>query len=281
MALTQLGDQLTAAHRAAQLAVRANSLRDLLTLWRGVDVTRLGDTIDVFVRAAVLLAGRDYDTSAALAAQYLSLFREAEGVQALANAVAVAARPNAVAVAADLRGAALKGIIDGRKAGMGIEQAKANGLIRVTGAMTKQVLAGGRMTIIGSAHVDRAALGWARVTSGDPCTFCRSLAARGPVYKSEKSAGFEAHEHCSCSAEIIYPGPQITTGRGAQQREYAAEYKRAQAWARASGTMSDGTTNDSLNNYRRWLANGKPEPGSKPTTAPAPATPQGGSSDAG
>lgn len=280
MATTQLGSQLTAAHRAAQLTLRAKSLGDLIAMWRAVDPTKLGDTIDVFVRAAVLLAGRDFDQSAALAGQYLSLFREAEGVQRLAETV-LAKRPDAAYVAADLRGAALKGIIDGRKAGMSVEAASRNGLIRVSGTFTKQVLAGGRMTIIGSARVDSAALGWARVTSGDPCAFCRSLAARGPVYKSEKSAGFEAHGHCSCSPEIVYPGPQLRTGARAQEADYKAEYKRAQAWARASGTMSESTSNDALNNYRRWLANGSPEPGNATTGAPSASTPQGGSSDGG
>lgn len=262
MALTPTGDALTVAHRAAQLAVRAGSLRDLVNLWKVVDPTRLGDTIDVFVRAAVLLAGRDYDASAALAAQYLSLFRQAEGVGALARQVA-ALRPPAEAVAADLRGAALRGIIDARKAGMSADVAAQQGLVRVAGALTKQVLAGGRMTIIGSARVDTAALGWQRVTSGDPCTFCRSLAARGPVYKSEKSADFHPHDHCGCTPEIVYPGPQYASPARRQEATYKAEYKVAQEWARKSGTMSDGTSNDALNNYRRWLANGKPEPGQK------------------
>jgi hypothetical protein len=280
MATTQLGSQLTAAHRAAQLTLRAKSLGDLLTLWRTVDPTKLGDTIDVFVRAAVLLAGRDFDQSASLAGQYLSLFREAEGVQRLAETV-LAKKPDAAYVAADLRGAALKGIIDGRKAGMSVEAASRNGLVRVAGTLTKQVLAGGRMTIIGSARVDSAALGWARVTSGDPCVFCRSLAARGPVYKSEKSADFHPHDHCGCTPEIVYPGPQVRTGARAQEADYKAEYKQAQVWARSTGNMPEGTSNDSLNAYRRWLANGSPEPGNATAGAPPAPTPQGGASDGG
>lgn len=272
MATTPTGNVLTAAHRAQQLALRATSLRDLITMWRAVDPTNLGDTIDVFVRAAVLLAGRDFDTSAALAGQYLTLFRQAEGVQALATQYA-ALKPSPEAVAADLRGAALKGIIDARKAGMSVSAAADQGLVKVSGAFAKQVLAGGRMTIIGTARVDRAALGWARVTSGDPCTFCRSLAARGPVYKSERSAGFEAHDHCSCSAEIVYPGPSARGGATAQAEEFQSEFTQAQAWARSSGTMSSGTSNDALNNYRRWMANGRPEPGNATAGAPPASNP--------
>lgn len=272
MATTPLGSALTQAHRAQQLALRATSLRDLITLWRVVDPTDLSNTIDVFVRAAVLLAGRDYDTSAALAGQYLSLFQQAEGVQQLANAVA-ALKPAPEAVAADLRGAALRGIIDARKAGLSVSAAKDQGLVKVSGAMVKQVLAGGRMRIVGTARVDRAALGWQRVTTGDPCSFCRALAARGAVYKSEKSADFEAHDHCGCTPEIVYPGPQIASVTTRQAAEYESEFKQAQAWARASGTMSSGTSNDALNNYRRWLSNGRPEPGNATAGAPPASNP--------
>lgn len=264
MALTAAGSALTAAHRAQQLALRAGSLRDLVVMWKAVDPTRLGDTIDVFVRAAVILAGRDFDRSAGLAAQYLGLFRQAEGVGALGSAVAAAARPADAVLANTLRGAALKGIIDGRKAGMSVGAASRNGLIRVAGTLTKSVLAGGRMTIIGTAHVDSAALGWSRVTSGDPCTFCRSLAARGPVYKSEQSADFHPHDHCGCQAEIVYPGTPVRSGARAQSREYQVEYKMAQEWAKANGNPSTDTSNPQLNNYRRWLANGSPKPGQKP-----------------
>jgi len=260
VALTAAGAALTNANRAAQLAARARSLEGLLRLWDIVDVTDLAGTIETFARAAALLAGDGFDESARTAANYYGLFRRVEGVGSIV--VPVASRPPAGDVAADLRGAALKGIIDARKAGMSIDDAKRQGLIRAAGALTKQVLAGGRMTILGGLDQDPRALGWVRATSGDPCTFCRMLAGRGPVYRSEKSAGFEPHDHCSCMPEPVYRGKQDTkAGTAAATATYAEEYKTAQAWARASGTMSQDTSNNALNNYRRWLDNGRPAPG--------------------
>lgn len=269
MALTAAGAALTEANRAAQLAARAGSLQGLLHIWSIVDVTDLSGTIETFARAAALLAGEGFDRSAAAAANYYGLFRRVEGVGAIA--VPRAARPSADFMIGELRGSALKGIIDARKAGMTIEGAKSQGLVRVAGALTKLVLSGGRMTITGAVDRDPRALGWARVTSGDPCTFCRMLASRGPVYKSEKSADFEAHDHDACMPEAVYRGEQDEGPAPADSEKYLAEYRTAQAWARTSGTMSQDTSNNALNNYRRWLANGSPAPGAPSTTAPGPA----------
>jgi len=257
VALTAAGAALTEAQQAAQLAARAGSLQGLLRLWQIVDVTDLAGTIDTFARAAALLAGEGFDQSALVAANYYPLFRRVEGIGSI-GAIPRAPRPSAEFMVGELRGSALKGIIDARKAGMTIEGAKSQGLVRVAGALTKLVLSGGRMTITNAVNADRKALGWARATSGDPCTFCRMLASRGPVYKSEKSADFEAHDHDACMPEPVYRGDPASVGVVAQSDQYLAEYHEAQAWARTSGTMSAGTSNNALNNYRRWLDNGKP-----------------------
>ncbi len=266
MALTAAGAALTRANTAAQLAARAGSLQGLLRLWSIVDIENLPGTIGTFAQAAALLAGEGFDESAAAAANYYGLFRRVEGVGALA--VPRAARPAAEFMAGQLRGAALKGIIDARKAGMSLVGAKSQGLIRVAGELTKLVLSGGRMTITGAVDRDPRALGWARATSGDPCTFCRMLASRGPVYKSEKSADFEAHDHDACMPEAVFRGNPANVGVVKQSEDYLGEYRRAQEWARSSGTMSSGTSNDSLNNYRRWLDNGQPEPGASDGGSP-------------
>lgn len=62
---------------------------------------------------------------------------------------------------------------------------------------------GGWDTIEESVRSDRRALGWQRVTSGDPCAFCAMVASRGPIYK-EDTVDFEAHDHCSCEPEPVY-----------------------------------------------------------------------------
>jgi hypothetical protein len=262
MAVTQAGAELTAKHRAAQLAIRARSLRGLIDLWPIVQPEDLSGTIDTFIQAAVLLAGQGYDSSATEAIAYFRSFRRTEAPTAgVLPGLVAATRPAAELVAADLRGATLKGIIDARRAGLSVPDASRRGLIRVAGALTKQVLAGGRMTIITGAQSDPVALGWGRVTSGDPCTFCRMLASRGATYKTQESADFQPHDACACVPEPLYMGRQRPGSPLLQAVTYQREYQTAQEWARESGTMSKGTANDAVNNYRRWLANGSPEPG--------------------
>lgn len=256
MALTAAGARLTTAYRAQQLAAQAGSIKQLVVLWRAVDITNLSDTIDVFAHAAALLAGQGYDASAESAATYISSFREAEigtGIEAR-----IAKRPTQGYLAGQIRGAALSGIVDARRAGKSIDYAGKQGLIRTIGNVGKLILGGGWNTVTGTVKADRQALGWMRVTSGDPCTFCRMLASRGATYKTERSATFESHGHCSCTAEPLYSDDDKTIGAAAQGDEFKSEYDRAQAWARASGTNSTKTSNNQLNNYRRWLANGKP-----------------------
>jgi len=261
MARTPAGAELTAAHQAAQLAVRAGSLDNLVKLWRIVDPTDLSGTIDTFVRAAVLLAGQGFDRSAGTASRYYGLFRRVEGIAGAAPIVGLAGRPTELALTAELRGAALSGIITARRAGLTPEGAKTRGLVKVAGALGKLVLNGGRRTLIDVAARDPQALGYSRVTSGDPCAFCRMLAGRGPVYKTEKSADFHPHDGCACSAEPLFKGGQPPE----QAAEYAREWQAAQAQARSDGTMSSGTSNDALNNYRRYLTG-------EGTATPSPVT---------
>ncbi|MET0419507.1 MAG: hypothetical protein ABW022_26125 [Actinoplanes sp.] len=251
MAKTAAGAELTAAHHAAQLAVRAGSIANLIKLWQIVDPANLSGTIDVFVQAAVLLAGSGFDESAGTAARYYSLFRQVEGGARdnLPQRPGLA-RPPAADFANELRGAALKGILVARRAGLPVDRAKERGFVRAAGALAKLVLAGGRRTLVTLVRQDRTALGWARVTSDDPCAFCRMLASRGAVYKSEAGADFVPHDGCGCSPEPLFRGASPPE----QAAEYAREWQAAQAQARTDGTMSRGTSNDALNNYRRYLA---------------------------
>ena len=55
----------------------------------------------------------------------------------------------------------------------------------------------------GAVEADRQALGYRRISGGDPCAFCAMLVARGGVY-TEASAGFEAHSNCGCTGRPVY-----------------------------------------------------------------------------
>lgn len=87
-----------------------------------------------------------------------------------------------------------------------------------------------RTAIIDAVHADKAAKGWARVTEPGACSFCRLLATRGAVYRSEASASFPAHSKqpngsggdCRCHAEPVFVAYEMT----AQARQDRADYER-------------------------------------------------------
>lgn len=203
MAITVEGARLTAAHRRGQLAVRARTLRDLLVLW---PLFRPSDfaTFEAFAAAAALLVTARHRESAGLGAAYFSAFRRVE-IGSPAEPRVVGPPPTGIIVD-KLRATGLLGVLNARRAGLGVEAARSNGLVRVSGAAAKMVLDGGRQSIVASLDRDGRALGWQRVTGPSPCAFCAMIASRGTVFKGERDAEFQAHDHDSCTAEPVYPG---------------------------------------------------------------------------
>lgn len=102
-----------------------------------------------------------------------------------------------------------------RRAGRGETetQAKRGGLVVVSGSASRHVLAGGREATLTLVEADQRALGWARVTDSDPCSWCSMLSSRGPAYKTEASASFQAHSACACTAEPVFSRSAAWPGR--------------------------------------------------------------------
>lgn len=77
----------------------------------------------------------------------------------------------------------------------------------IEGGVIRRVVNGSRETVIGNAAKDPQALGhqrYARSASAGACSFCRLLAGRGTVYRSEQSASFGAHDSCGCVAVVAF-----------------------------------------------------------------------------
>ncbi len=203
MAETQEAARLTEVYRADQLATRARALRRVSGLWVAVDVANLSMGIGAFAQAAagVLLGYANESALATLA--YLGEFRDAEEVRGSMR-YRPGELPTVEAAAGLLRGSALSGIIDGRKAGMNLARAKSNGMVKMLGDAGKLVLGGGRSTIVRASREDPEAKGFERQTSSSACSFCLMLASRGPVYKTQRSASFESHGHCACTGELVF-----------------------------------------------------------------------------
>lgn len=199
---------MTEAHRRRQLAIRAAALRDVARLWGGVNPRDLSGTIGRFADAAVVTVAARRAASAQASARYFARLRAVEGVPGevvLPQAAGLSER----LIASQVRGAGLSGILDARRRGFPVEAASRQGLVRASGTASNLVLDGGRELVREAMVEDRRAVGWMRVTSGDPCPWCAMLASRGPVYRTEATASFDVppdqfHDHDGCQIEPVF-----------------------------------------------------------------------------
>jgi hypothetical protein len=204
MARTREGQLLTELHRRQQVSLRAGLMRDVVAFYR---LWELKDPASyaAMERALIIVARDGGMQAAALAANYYEAFRAFEVPTARLISIPLAAPPPDEQIRAAIAATAKHGVLRGLQAGQPYEQAMANGLVEVSGAVTRLALNTGRETIQQGVKRDPEARGWSRVTSGDACAFCAMLASRGPVYK-EDTVDFEAHDHCSCASEPFYSG---------------------------------------------------------------------------
>lgn len=206
---------LAAQQRHLQLAVRASLLRKLVPTWRIMNSERLDQTLPVWLAAAIPLVQDARRTSAGVAALHLRQVRADAGVDGTVPLQFASVAP-VDQLMASLTATSIATVRAAFGNGQNVTQAMNSGFVASAGAATRIALQGGRDTIIDTVQADDKAIGWERVTSGDPCAFCALLASRGGVYRGEASADFEAHDHCSCSAEPIYGGSLAPTGKAAE-----------------------------------------------------------------
>lgn len=212
MAATPAARRLTEAHRLAQARLGAQTVAAMRSAWGLLDPFDLDATADRWLRTTVPLVTAQRSTSARLAGAYVQAFRAFElatdpldFVPVLADQVAVEQIVQSLTVTGPVQ---VKRHMRGLRPAAGdleVVTARAMQIGRdmAAGAAMRHVLNAGRGTVVDSVRADGAALGWARATSGKPCGFCAMLASRGPVYDAD-SVGFDAHDHCSCSAEPVY-----------------------------------------------------------------------------
>lgn len=74
---------------------------------------------------------------------------------------------------------------------------QANPSAALQGTATRSVFTSSRDTVV--VNAEREHVRWARHASATACGFCRLLATRGAVYRSEASAR-KGHDHCHCLA---------------------------------------------------------------------------------
>jgi hypothetical protein len=206
--------EVATAGRVAQLAIRAQLLRDVTALWPMLDRKRLDETWPGWLRAMSLLVRNYHGQSAqAAASTYRAAREQATLSPAPRSLIKFAPTPSQ-----DWLDKAFG------YSGPGSFQrdvARPNAALETTlGTSTRIALDGGRTTTINTVRHDPVALGWYRVTDGDPCAFCALLASRpamkhedgsfrkGSLYNSEETASFKAHDHCACAAAPVFSASQ-------------------------------------------------------------------------
>lgn len=286
MASTPRGRRLTEDHRLAQIANRDAFLADFLAVWSLLDPEQLERTGPGWIRAVMPLLEQHREISAQLAEDYYTEFRAAEAPTAALDGpppvvdrekpaesrsprrrtsnprLRQAGRGRLVKPKiiwddedkAAKRSLALSGpvLIEAKKKrGKSPSAAAREAAVAAGGSAARHVLTGGREQHLEMVREDAAAIGWMRVTDGDPCAFCAMLSSRGPEYQSEWSAthvvnrnakrplGAIYHDHCGCSAEAVFSETQAWPGRG---REFQ------KLWKDATGGFSG---KDALNAFRR------------------------------
>jgi hypothetical protein len=191
-------ERLAERHRVQQVALRAGVSRDVLTLLRDLFDTENADRTWPAIQAMLAaLARQQHATSAALATAYYEQARvEAEAPGFYLPVTPAALAEELLKVVLDSTGiAAFKRAIS---LGKTPEEALRVTGVMLAGSVSRLALNGGRDAILGNVREDRQAVGWARLTDRDPCAFCSMLSSRGPVYRSKRTAQFQAHDHCAC-----------------------------------------------------------------------------------
>lgn len=236
---TALAARLTEVHRVGQLRLGALLTRQMLAVWPALDPEDLDATTTRWLTVAMPLVQAQRAQSTALAASYLTTFRALHlGLDPnYQPALAGPADPRALATSLTVTGPIRLRSLMARAVPLG----RATDLAGAGSARAamRHTLDGGRETVTTSVERDDKAIGWARVTSGDPCFFCAVIASNGPHFGTEDSASFEAHDGCACEAEPVYSEDQPWPGQADQYREL---------WQSTTGGLSG---NDAINAFRQ------------------------------
>lgn len=222
------------ANRFRQGALKISQLakNDLATVAARLDLNRPELTRDILLEAVPEISTRYTGMGGALAVEQYALQRELAGVSGLYTPVS-ADLPTIDLVQDKVRWAAGSLFVEDPAMPVGALNWTLQALIMGTIANT---------TLL-NVEDDPQGVGWQRIARATGCDFCIMLTGRGGVYRTEKSASFAAHEHCSCTAVPSWDptAPEVPA------RCYEASKRMESVRRRAAGAATD----DDIRNARR------------------------------
>lgn len=224
MSVTAETRRLTDQHRRNQI-VRARQVDgNVENLWARYQAGTI--SAGEWERAMLIVARSGYQSSRDLAATYVDMYR-----------TAAIGRPAAKLAMPEMDTAIAVRILHSVSPADRFTQSFSAALAETR----KLAMRGGRDMVASAAVRDRKAVGWRRVTDGDPCTFCAMLVGRGAVYKSANTAGryanrrfkgpgeYKFHNHCGCGIEILYSEWEPTPNESLWVGQYNAAAAKVDA----------------------------------------------------
>jgi hypothetical protein len=213
---------LAEAARRAQLEIRRQMLADVARLWPVLNFQHPDRTWPGWLRAMSAVLGRYHGQSAQAGGLYYRAARQAAlGDPGDVSLVKLAAAPADQWVTRAL-GYSAVGVYRKQTVDLGRapDVAARAALTQTLGTSARIVQDGSRTTVVQSVHADDKAVGWYRITDGDPCAFCALMASRGIAYKDGKTAGrnanrrfegegeFKFHNDCGCTSAPAFSRDQ-------------------------------------------------------------------------
>jgi hypothetical protein len=227
MAVTAAAAALTEAERVAQSKNGALVAYVVAQLWlRTIDPEDISGSAAKLIARLIPILQKRHVLSATTARTYYQNFRKLEvqgsdgfslpamsemNLEALETSLRVTGE---VSLKRKIAGLPLNDDIPALTQKVLIKQAIEETAVDISGAATRHVMNGGRDELLNATADDPRALGYIRVTDGDPCYFCAMLASRGPVYDDlsfdDSDPRFigpgehKVHDHCGCSTEPVF-----------------------------------------------------------------------------
>lgn len=207
---------------------------DLSTVWRKLNLSSPGKLADPLSQLLQAIADKYGVAAATLAADWYDESRTDAGVPG-----SFTASPADIPDATRFDALARWGV--GPLFGGSPDEALALNLI--AGGLQRIILNANRDTITGATAADPAKPRWARHASANACAFCALMASRGPVYRSQSSAGDGAkyHDDCHCAVIEVFPGQRY------DEAPYVAK------WREAYGNAPNGDLSKALASMREQL----------------------------
>lgn len=234
MAASDAGAVATDFHRRKQVALATSADSEVRRAMRLLDLNNIDASRAAWNNQMVGIVAKYYKVSQIQAVKYLDVYWTIERPGGAGTIIAPSLDITATVGVLDASGpqGLKQRIRNGRTPRVAFTEVSTD----VQREMRKMILAGGRNTVRETGKADRRAVGYRRVSDGDPCTFCGMLVSRGPAYTSEaralaKGNGDPYHKGCGCTVEIIYADWLPTPA----EQQYVDAYFTAAEQATAAG----------------------------------------------